>query len=112
MKHGIVRSSELGNNWSAEHHLSLRDFCEPGDTYVDFVAGTREVIPHTQGEAMTDEHKMDMGRDTTRDLDARVVPPAELPHDYESPRGEAGPVLPCAVCGLLRAAPIHQVDRD
>jgi hypothetical protein len=50
---------------------------------------------------------IDMGRDATRDLEARVVPPAELPHDYESPRGEAGPILPCAVCGLLRGAPIH-----
>ena len=24
--------------------MSLRDFCEPGDTYVDLVNGTRELI--------------------------------------------------------------------
>jgi len=25
--------------------FTLRDFCEPGDVYVDFVTGTRETIP-------------------------------------------------------------------
>lgn len=34
--------------------FSLRDFCEPGDTYVDFGAGTREVITEEY-----DDHQWD-----------------------------------------------------
>ena len=42
-----------------------------------------------------------------------VVPPpvereAEEAHEYESPRGVAGPILECAVCGELRSAAIHR----
>lgn len=32
---------------------------------------------------------------------------ADLPHDYESPRGEMEPTEPCAVCGEKREALIH-----